>query len=61
MSKKSEALGSVRLSLDISDQYGRDASAGIVTVPKATYQETTIEVIQKLVDMKKQNQIYKIQ
>lgn len=43
MSKKSEALGSVRLSLDISDQYGRDASAGIVTDPKATYKETTIE------------------
>ncbi len=44
MSKKSEALGSIKLSLDISDQYGRDASAGIVTVPKATYKETTIEV-----------------
>lgn len=43
MSKKSAALGSVKLSLDISDQYGRDASAGIVTDPKATYQETTIE------------------
>ena len=43
MSKKSAALGSLKLSLDISDQYGRDASAGIGSTPAPFYTETTIE------------------
>ena len=42
MSKSSGALGSLKLSLDVSDQYGKDASEGI-TVPD-NYEEVTIAV-----------------
>jgi hypothetical protein len=41
MSKSSAALGSLKLSLDISDQYGKDASEGIGVT--ATYKEVEIK------------------
>lgn len=42
MSKSSAALGSLRLSLDVSDQYGKDSSEGIL-VPE-NFEEVTINI-----------------